>query len=391
MHVAVIGGGLIGLSTAWALSRCGVSVTVFESGRMGRGASWAAGGMLAAHVEDEACDPAFLTLARASQDLWPGFAAALTEATGLPLEVDQAGTLVAAFDPVTADRWRDLCRSDRLRSDLHWLSPREARGREPGLARDCLGAAFSPRDHQIDPRAAVSALIKACQASGVTLAEDRPVLAIDARGGRVTGVITPEGRIGCDAAVLAAGAWSGRIEGQGPGAAMPVRPIKGQMACLVWDQPAPPPRHVIWGPGLYAIPRADGRLVLGASVEDVGFDPRLTAGAVGRLLQAVARTLPGAEACALQEMWAGYRPAAPDRRPVIGPGALDGLTIATGHHRNGILLAPVTAEIVRDLVLGAVPRHNLTAFSPARFWTAGPRPRVTAPSGARTETGVRMA
>ncbi|MGF1455064.1 MAG: glycine oxidase ThiO [Alphaproteobacteria bacterium] len=386
MDVAVVGGGIIGLSIAWSLQRAGARVSVFDAGRVGRGASWAAGGMLAAHVEEDASDPAFLNAARTSQTLWPGFAAALEAASGEALAVDRTGTIVATFDPIAAQRWRGVVRRASPSHQLTWLEARQARSLEPSLAADCIGAVSSALDGQVDPRAAVSALIKAARSSGVQIHEDEPVLAVEERSGRVTGIVTPTRTLGCDAAVIAAGAWSGRLTGPGLGADLPVRPVKGQMACLAWDQPGPMPRRVIWGPDVYLIPRQDGRLLVGATVEDADFDPRLTAGAMARLLSAATRVLPQARECGLVEMWAGFRPAAPDRRPLIGLGALDGLTIATGHHRNGILLAPVTADVVCDLVLGAPPRHDLSSFSPSRFWRAGPRREMGATPG-RTSFG----
>lgn len=386
MEVVVIGGGIIGLSIAWSLARSGAKVRVFDAGRTGRGASWAAGGMLAAHVEDDAADPAFLVLAEASQALWPGFAAALEAASDERVAVDRTGTLVAVYDENAALHWRTVVRTVGARRHLTWLEPRQARSLEPALAPDCLGAVSSPRDGQVDPRITLSALTKAARRAGVRFHEDEAVLAVEQRAGRVTGIVTPQGSHGCDAVVVAAGAWSGRIEGLGTGAELPVHPVKGQMASLAWESETPMPRRVIWGPGVYCIPRRDGRLLIGASVEHADFDPRLTAGAMGGLLSAAIRVLPEAAHCGLVQMWAGFRPAAPDMRPVIGHGALDGLTIATGHHRNGILLAPVTAEAVRDLVLGTRPKQDLSAFSPARFWRAQPRPVLGAALNATGQT-----
>lgn len=373
MKVAIVGGGIIGLASAWSLRQAGVDVALFDQGCPGRAASWAAGGMLAAHVENESRDPAFFRLARASQDQWPAFAHALRETTGIDPDLDQSGTVVVLFDIAEAEDWRARIAQTRetgVGRGLGWLGGQALRAAVPAVSLSAVGGVHSPRDGQVDPRLVSEGLVRAVRGAGVVLHEDIPVLAVETKGGRVTGLVTPNGRVAADAVVLTAGAWSGQIDGLPGGLRLPVRPVKGQMACIRWDGPTASalPAPVLRGPGIYAIPRRDGRLVLGATVEEAGFDPRLTPRAMAGLLSAATQMLPGVGDSALQEMWVGYRPATPDRLPLIGSYAgVQGLTVATGHYRNGILLAPVTADLVSDLVLGRTPRLDISAFAPDRF------------------------
>ncbi len=380
MRIAVIGGGVIGLASAWYLARAGADVIVLDARDPGHGASWAAAGMLAAHVEHESDDSRFLAFARASQARWPGFAAALQSATGLDVGLRNDGTLVAVFDEAEERVWRGaLLRRRTDGSDLEWLDRAAVRRLVPAIAPDVSGGVFSPRDGKVDNRALVRALLDAVQASGVALRSHCRVLGIEPRGGRVRAVLTNRDRIEVDGAVLAAGAWSGDLAGLPADLALPVRPIKGQMAALHWDASrVPAPGPVLWAAGIYGVAREGGTFVVGATSEDVGFDGTLTAGGLAGLLNGAARALPAASGFAMSEAWTGFRPTAPDGLPIIGKTALEGLTVATGHHRNGILLAPVTAELVADLTLGRAPRLDIGAFRPGRFRSPAQQPARTA-------------
>ncbi len=374
MRVAVIGGGVIGLASAWALSRAGVHVEIFEKGRLSRGATWAAGGMLAAHIEEEGANPAFLALAQSAQSQWPRYALDLRAATGVDVGLRGTGTLLALFDQKDLGSWRQVVAGSGRGDHLKIIDAQALRDRLPGVSQDGVAGVWSRRDGVVDPRSLGDALCKAVRDAGVVVHEDTPVLAVEAASGRVSGIVTPKGQQPFDQVVLAAGAWSGRIGGLP--FEVPVRPVKGQMACVHWDN-GPLPAHVIWGPGVYIIPRHnagqrdDQRLLIGATVEEAGFDPRLTAGGMATILQAASRVLPAIADCGLMEMWAGFRPCTPDHLPLLGTlaraGGPEGLTIATGHHRNGILLAPVSGDVVADLVLGRTPRLDLSAFDPLRF------------------------
>lgn len=369
IRVAIIGAGVIGLSIAWRLAQRGGRVTVFERDAVGQGASHAAAGMLAACAEVEPGEERLFALNRASQALWPDFAAELEHASGQSVDLRREGTLVVAL--TADDRARlshHLSFQKSLGLALDWLNPAEVRRREPHLNPTLAGALFSPQDHQVDNRKVVAALRIAAGRAGVALHEQAPVARLVVEGGRATGVMV-EGEIHhADIVVLAAGAWSRAIEGLTP--RPPVRPVKGQMLALRMDAQAPLLRHVLWAPGVYLVPRHDGRLLVGATVEEKGFDPQLTAGAQLALLQAAWRVLPGIEELAIAESWAGFRPGSRDDAPILGAGPLEGLVYATGHHRNGILLTPITAQAIATLILEGRVDPLIAPFAIDRFAVA---------------------
>ncbi|BBK36996.1 glycine oxidase ThiO [Allostella sp. ATCC 35155] len=363
-HVAVIGGGICGLASAWRLAEAGLRVTVFERERAGRGATWAAGGMLAATLEAEPGEEAMIGLARWSQSLWPEWAARLGRIAGCGVGYRDEGTvhLAVGRDELTALHHR-LRYLKRLGLPVEWHDAAELRVREPALSPDVLGAIASPGDHQVDPRAVVPALLAALAEAGVALREETVVAGIEPAGDGWAIRLGDGGRERADHLVLAAGAHAGGLAGW---PAPPVRPAKGQALVLQMDPAAPLLRHVVWGSGIYLVPRADGRLYVGATVEDRGFDRQPTAGAVLSLLEAAWRILPGLEELPLLELVTGLRPRSRDDLPVIGPVG-GGLHVATGHHRNGILLAPATAELVVAGVLGRPEPVDAAPFRPGRF------------------------
>jgi glycine oxidase len=251
---------------------------------------------------------------------------------------------------------------------LQWITAAETRRREPHLAGKLAGAVFSPQDHQVDNRKLAAALRVATEAAGATIREHTPVKEISIAGPRADGIVLADGtKIAADAVVLAAGAWSRGIAGLAPELRPPVRPIKGQMLSLRMDAAAPLLTHVLWAPGAYLVPRLDGRLLVGATVEEKGFDTSLTAGGVLTLLEAAWRAVPAVEELPIEEMWVGHRPGSRDDAPILGPGPVDGLVYATGHHRNGILLAPVTADTMARLVLDGVVDAAIRPFGIERF------------------------
>ena len=344
---------------------------MFERDEAGRGASWAAAGMLAAGVETEPGELGLHALNRASQEMWPGFAAELEKASGISVDLRPEGTLVVALNRDDLARLRfnyDFQRQHGIA--LEWLSLAQARAREPHLHPQLAGAVFCAGDHQVDNRRLVPALIEAFAGAGGVLREQHTVSAIDIVGNRAVGVRVNGERYAADRVVLAAGAWSGQIAGLPASVPLPVRPVKGQMLALRMDPHAPLLQHVLWAPKAYLVPRKDGRLVIGATSEERGFDPDLTAGGVLALLEGAWRAVPGIEELPIDEMWVGFRPGSRDDAPVLGPTAVDGLVLATGHHRNGILLTPVTADAIARFVLSGEVAEAVRPFAIGRFAAA---------------------
>jgi glycine oxidase len=367
--VAIIGAGVIGLGIAWRLASRGAKVEVFDRGSAGSGASHAAAGMLAACCEAEPGEDALVALGRESQARWPAFAAELLKASGVDVELRTEGTLVVAL---TADDQarihHHLAHQKKLGLPLEWISAAETRRREPHLAGKLAGAVWSPQDHQVDNRKLAAGLRIAAEAAGAAIREHTPVKEISLAGGRANGVALADGtKVQADVVVLAAGAWSRTIGGLAPDQRPPVRPIKGQMLSLKMDPAAPLMTHVIWAPGVYMVPRRDGRLIVGATVEEKAFDTALTAGGLLTLLEAAWRTIPSIEELPIDEMWVGHRPGSRDDAPIVGPGPVQGLIYATGHHRNGILLAPVTVDAVARLVLEGTLEPAIRPFGIERF------------------------
>jgi glycine oxidase len=359
---------VIGLSIGWRLAAAGCRVDIFERGVAGHGASWAAAGMLAAGIETEPGELALHALNHASQRMWPDFARELEAATGLPVGYRAEGTLRVALNRDDAARLRATYEFQRQNGiALEWLSGADARRREAHLAAGVTAALFSASDHQVDNRLLVPALIAAFRRAGGYLHESAAAQRIEIAGARATGVRVDEVTVPADTVVLAAGAWSREVDGLPVASRPPVRPIKGQMLALRMDPAAPLLNHVLWAPRAYLVPRADGRLIVGASVEERGFDPSLTAGAMLGLLEAAWRVLPGIEELPIDEMWVGFRPGSRDDAPVLGACAIDGLVLATGHHRNGILLTPITADAISRLILTGEQHTAIEAFSPDRF------------------------
>ena len=366
--VLIIGAGVIGLGIAWRLAQRGAAVTLFDRAAAGSGASHAAAGMLAVCAEAEPGEENLIALGRRSQALWPDFAAELEKLTGQSVGLRPEGTLVVALTADDQARIQHHLAFQRsLDLPVEWISAREARRREPHLA-SIAGAVWSPEDGQVDNRKLVAALKLACASAGADIREHRPVRRILITNGRAVGVELADGSEDrADVVVLAAGAWSRGIEGLPSALRPPVRPVKGQMIALQMDPAAPLVTHVVWGPNVYMAPRVDGRLIIGATVEEKGFDTTLTAGGVLALLEAAWRAVPAIEELPIDEMWVGHRPGSRDDAPILGPAPVDGLVYTTGHHRNGILLAPVTADAIARLVLDGTLDPAISAFGMERF------------------------
>ncbi len=370
-RVAIIGAGVVGLGVAWRIAGR-AEVTVFDRGQAGAGASFAAAGMLAACCEAEPGEEALVALGRDSQARWPAFAEVLARASGIDVELRGEGTLVLAL---TADDQAEIAQrlpfQQGLGLPLEWLSAAATRAREPHLAGKIAGALFSPQDHQVDNRKLTQALRIAAESAGVKIREHCPVKEIAVARGRAIGIVLEDGTmVPAEKVVLAAGAWSRGIGGLPPDRRPPVRPVKGQMLSLRMDAAAPLLNHVLWAPGAYLVPRRDGRLIVGGTVEEKGFDDKITAGGMLTLLEAAWRAVPAIEELPIDEIWVGHRPGSRDDAPILGRGPLEDLFYATGHHRNGILLAPVTADAMARLVLDDVVEPAIRPFGLERFLPA---------------------
>lgn len=376
-RTVVIGAGVNGLGIAWKLAQAGCEVAVYDKGAAGRGATWASAGMLAAGAEAEPGEEALTELGRISQAMWPAFAEELRTLTGIDPEYRDEGLLIAATNRDEAERLRfDFDYQRGLGIELAWLSGAEARRREPHLRAGITAAVHSPADHQVNNRRLVEALRAAAAQAGVAVHEHTPVEALETDGDRVTGVRVSGARVPAEAVVLAAGAWSRELAGLPEAARPPVRPIKGQVLALAMDPGAPLLRHVLWAPKAYLVPRRDGTLIVGATVEEKGFDDHITAGGLYALLEAAHRAIPAIEELPLVETWVGWRPGSRDDAPILGPAPVAGLWLATGHHRNGILLAPLTAQAVAGEILGRRRFDSLRPFGIERFAPVANRARA---------------
>lgn len=368
--VVVIGGGVIGLAIAWRVAQRAGSVCVLERGALGGGASHVAAGMLAPVTEADPGELALLDLGLRSARAWPDFAAELTEAAGDGAEaiLRRCGALVVARDNDEAQALeRELALRHELGLEVTRLRPSAARRLEPALAPTVRLALDVPGDHAADPRALVLALAGAARQAGAVLRTGAAARRIVVEADRATGVVLADGEhVTAGQVVLAAGAWTAQLDGLPPAARPPLRPVKGQIMRLRDPEGPGLLERIVRFEGGYLVPRGDGRYVLGATMEERGFDTSVTAGGLHELLRDAGELVPGIYELIVEETAAGLRPATPDNAPLLGPSeAVDGLHWATGHHRNGILLASVTADIVASALVGdaAVP----PAFAPGRF------------------------
>jgi len=347
--VIIIGGGIIGLSLSIALRKRGATVLVVERGEPGREASHAAGGML---VECGEIPAPLQPLATASARLHPEFAHELQIESGISVDLRDTGTIVIPPPEHVHDQ-PGFTTASPLPAPLADL--------EPALAQSTR-AAFYLKERSVDPRALTAAAAKTAKLRGVDFSSGDAVTAVNLSDGRAVGVSTTKTSFQSAKVVNCAGCWSGQI----PPHPFPTRPVKGQMLCLVM-QPRNLLRHVVRSPDVYLIPRSDGRLLVGATVEEAGFDKRTDVATIQRLHRAALELVPGLKDAKILEDWAGLRPGTPDALPILGATATPGYYVATGHFRDGILLAPITANLMAQVISRETPSHDLSAFSPQRF------------------------
>jgi glycine oxidase len=368
-EIVIIGGGVIGLSIARALALRGVrDVTVIEKGEFCREASWAAGGILAPQVEADASND-FLALACASRDMYPQFAKALLDESGIDIELDTTGTLYVAFSEAEEREFRarfDWQRGEGL--SIEWLNGEAARGLEPALSEGVRCALRFPNDYQVENRRLCEALEISNRKLGTLLFDHCEVQNVRVDGGKVRGVETAKGFIGASAVVIAGGAWSSAVD---PIPKLQVEPVRGQMLCF---RPEPQlTRHVIYSSRGYLIPRRDGRLLAGSTSEHVGFDKRVTEEGLKAISSMAAEIAPLVATLRPVDSWAGFRPRASDDLPVLGTSTkIDGLCYATGHYRNGILLTPITGALLADAIISGVTSPIIAPFSPNRSRVLSP-------------------
>jgi glycine oxidase len=368
-ELLVIGAGVIGLSIGWRACTRGLRTLVLEAGEPARGATHAAAGMLAPVTEANFGEESLLALNLEAARRYPEFVAELESETGMTTGYRPSGTLAVALDRDDAELLRGMYSFQTAHDlDVEWLNGRECRALEPGLAPGVVGGTRSSIDHQVSPRALAEALVEALRTAGGELRTNAPVASLVTGHDRVTGVRLESGdELLAEHVVVAAGWSSGELRGVPEEARVPVRAVKGQIVRLQGDPRSPVARRVIGTPAVYIVPRENGRVIVGATVEEIGPDTTVTAGGVLELLRRAYETLPGITELELVEATAGLRPAAPDNAPIVGRATVDGLVWATAHWRNGILLAPVTADAVVDALTGASPPEVFEPFSPARF------------------------
>ncbi len=356
MKVIIIGGGVAGLSIGWELAGAGAEVMLFERSEPGHGATWAAAGMLAVAGELGSAQTPEADMAREAQRLWPAFAQELEAASGVPVDYLRNGALLVAMN---AQAHKAL--SARMADDktVEWIDAAQAQALEPMLAPGIAGAYFARNEAQVDPRKLLTALREAFVQAGGAARTGEEVLSIEKEHDHVVAVRTASGLHSADAFVLAAGAWSGLLETQ-----IPVRPIKGELLSLAPPAGSNIPAHVVWGDGVYVVPRGD-RLIVGSTMEDVGFNTQATKAAEEHLFTRAGDLMPALRDWKIADHWAGLRPRAPDALPVLGRTKFSNLFAATGQFRNGILFAPYIADLLCRFVLEQPA--SAPHFDPCRF------------------------
>ncbi len=366
MRVLVVGAGVIGAAVAEAAARRGVDVTVMDMRSPGRGASQASAGVLAPYTE-AAGKSALFDLCARSLGMFESFLASVTEHGGRTIEFTRGGTVEVALSDVEATHLKKAhawLAQEQIASD--WIDARDLRMFEPSVTSSAVGALAIPSQGFVNVGALVTALVQSARLAGAEFVSPAEAIEVIPSRDRVD-VRAGADRFTFDHVVVAAGSWSRRVRVAGV-APLPVRPIRGQLLHLGWSS-GPIPARVVWGSRCYTVPWSDGTLLVGATVEDVGFDESSTVEGVQALTSAVIELIPDAKHAALRDVRIGLRPATPDGLPMIGPlRSAPNVTIATGHYRNGILLTPLTAEMVCRYIFDRETDPMMTATTPDRFF-----------------------
>lgn len=374
-NVIIIGGGVIGLGIGWQLAKSGLSVSIYERDRIGRAASWAAAGMLAPLSEAHTEEPELLKFGLESLALYPKWVEELQADTGISIGYRVEGTLIVGIEQDDTDQLRHLYKAQQqLGLNVQLLNGREARDIEPTLSPRVSGAIHCDTDYQVDNRLMVKALKHAYQKSGGKLYENSSVRSIEVKNGIVTGIHTEAGYVTVDIVILAAGCWSAQIAGIPDNMIPPVRPVKGQMLALQMEEGIEINTVIRtvrarYPTSVYLVPRTDGRLIVGATTEEMGFDTRLTVGGMFELLRGAWEAVPGVYELPILETWAGLRPGSRDNAPILGKTPVENLIYATGHYRNGILFTPITSYEITKLILTGDTSDTIMPFQLDRFLT----------------------
>jgi len=366
VRVAILGAGIIGVSIADALARLGAGVTVLDARAPGRGASQASAGILAPYTEASHESP-LLPFAARSLALFDEFVAGASARSGIRIEYARTGTLEVAFDDAGARHLRMMATwLEAANEPADWLEPADVAGIEPQVTPDNLGALFIRSHGYVGVPSLMRALTQSARLAGAVF--EAPVEVLDVSSGPDHLIVRAGARAyAADAVVVAAGSWSGglRIDGR-PG--WPVRPVRGQLLELQWAADQTMPQRVVWGPGCYCVPWSTGAMLVGATSEEAGFDERATVDGVARLTAAVSALLPAARNAAVADIRVGLRPATPDGLPIVGPlRETPRIVAATGHFRNGILLAPLTAQAVSRYLMDGATDDLFAIATPDRF------------------------
>ena len=368
--ILIIGGGIIGLSIAWRLIGIGKKVIIIDKKNLGKEASWAAAGMLNGRLDLKPCEKKLLPIFEKSHLAWPKFAEELENKSGKSIGYKKEGTLRVACDLDEEKKLKnnyDFLKNNKV--NIYWLSGDKIRDKEPYVSNNVLSGFFSPDDHHVNNRYILNALITILKKNknNCIFKENTEVKKIITNKNQVIGVKTNNEIIKTKEIIVCSGAWTSKIKNIEI-KEVPIRPVKGQMVCLKIPKNISLLKHILWRENVYLVPRNNSDLIIGATEEEMGYDKSLTVGGIYNLLKIAREVLPAIEDLSIVESWSGLRPTSRDDAPIIGPSKkLKGLIYATGHHKNGILLAPLTSSVIKNYYLNGNIGNDFNNFEPGRF------------------------